>query len=340
MTKKPDRLAEVEAAEDEDVATEIGFTPEEEAALDAAAKTADKPAADKKPAAETTTDPEETVETLKQKLAEANTARESAEAKSTALEQKHVASVDELETGEQTRIKQADDKIAADIELADRDVKDLTRQLREAKENGELDKEMELTEKYSRATYKRLQLDGAKEGFDKWKGQRKTFWDAERKKAEKRVQTAGAAEEFNADDYSTEAKQWIDKNPQFKTDKKFRSRATAAHYDAEAEGIKADSPEYFKFIDKRLKGAADPAQDEEGDPISEANETVRTPDKKPAVVVKKKVQTQLPPSRESGTQRQSNDGRIKKLTAAEREAAEISGMSNEDYWDEKYGNQS
>lgn len=351
MTTKPTQSEEADPIETEDEDLDTGFTPEEEAALDAAAKGEEvvvvKKTDDKKPAVvvkktEAAPETDDEITKLRGQVKEANDRAEKAETARKAAEQKQVASVDDLEGGEVDRIKQADEKIKTDIELADRDVKDLTRQLREAKENGELDKEMEVNDKLLDAKIKFKKLDDAKEQFETWKGGRKDFWDKERKKTEKRNQQAADPDAFNAADYTPKALEWIEENPQFKTDKKFRSRSVAAHYAAEAEDIKVDTPEYFEFIDQYLgkkSGATAEEQeaedDAQADTATEIKPAPKKADKKPA-----KFQTQLPPSREAagGTQRQSGN-RIKKLTAEEREAAEISGMTNEEYWDDKYGNQ-
>lgn len=343
-TKKPETEVEIETTEEE--ATDIGFTAEEEAALDAAAKS-DKPAAevakkpDAKPAAkaaeEEAPNPDDEIASLKKKL-EAETARADGEAaKRKEAEKQKVANVDEIETGEQTRIKAADDKIAADLALAERDVADLRRQLREAKEAGELDKEDDINDKLLDAKIAHKKLIDAKEGFEAWKGGRKDFWDKERKKAEKAVQ-APEQDAYNPDDYTDKARAWIDSNAQFKTDKKFRSRAIAAHYDAEAEGIAVDTPEYFKFLNERLGIGKEEATEEEQEAEDEALSDA-APEKKPEAKKPSTKVTTLPPSRSGGGSQRQEGTRIKKLTAAEREAADISGMSPEEYWDSKYGNQ-
>lgn len=347
MTAKKTTETEVEIETPEDVATDIGFTPEEEAALDAAAKSepvkgaeAKKP--DAKPAAKVAEEapkPEDEIVALKKKL-EAETARANeAEVKRKEAETKKVASVDDIEADEKNRIKISDERVAADLALAERDVADLRRQLREAKNDGELDKEDEINDKLLDAKIKHKQLLDAKAGYETWKENRPAFWDKERKKVE-RASQAPDQDAYNPDDFSEKARKWIDETPQFKTDKKFRSRAIAAHYEAEADDIKVDTPEYFEFLNKRLGLGTEVTEEEQAvedeataDTATEV-ETKKPEAKKPTT----KVAT-LPPTRSGGTQRQSSDGRIKKLTAAEREAAEISGMSPEEYWNEKYGNQ-
>jgi hypothetical protein len=45
---------------------------------------------------------------------------------------------------------------------------------------------------------------------------------------------------------------WLRKNPDFVTDPTKNARAMAAHHTAMAEGIAADTPQYFAFIEKQL----------------------------------------------------------------------------------------
>lgn len=336
--QKEETKVEIEAAPDDE--TLIGFTPEEEAALDAAARSdvvkkddEVKPAVKAKEAA--AIDPDDEVTKLRKDLEAANARADDEKKKREEAEKKSVTSVDDLEANEQTNIKTTDERVKSDIELAETKVKDLERQYEEALDLGENKKLVSINSEMLDAKIKLRSLTGAKEGYEKWKDSRKDFWDKKRKEVERTAQIDPDA--FNADDYTSEALTWINKHPEFKTDKKFRSRAVGAHHIAEAEGIKVDTPEYFEFIEKQLglgdNGATEEDESAEADAMSAAAK-VDAPAKKPA----QKFQTQLPPSRDAGGQQRQGSQRIKKLSAAEKEAADISGMTPEEYWDEKYGN--
>lgn len=341
MTTKTDETTVDVTAGDEDI--EIGgFTPEEEAALDAAARSGDikadagTAAVDKKAdkVAEAVS-PEEELKRLRKELDDANAVIKRSNDERKADEAKIVDRVSAAERAEEEKILLADKKAEADLELAERDVKDLNRQLREAKENGDLDKEIDINDKLLDAKIKTKQIKDAKEGFDKWKGSRKDYWEVERKKAEKRVATSSSEIPFNADDFTPKALSWIDKHPEFKTDKAFNEKAIRAHYAARGEGIAEDTDEYFAFLDKRLGFADDTADaDAAAEAAAKSDAGVTIPTKKPVT----KVQT-TPPSRTATGQVRQEGSRIKKLSPAEVEAADISGMTPEEYWDEKYGNQ-
>lgn len=345
MSKKTVTAAPADDLEDDvEIVEETGFTPEEEAALDAAAKGDDakvevEPAAEpvKKQAPTVTKKddapkPEEEIETLKKRLADSEAKTSAAEKARDEALQSRVKKLDDVEADEATRIQAADEKVASDIELATRDVKDLNKELREAKENGDVDKELEVNDKLLDAKIKLKGLEGAKGNYEKWKDGRKDFWTAERKKAEKKAQSTSEVD-FNPDVYTPKALGWIDKHPEFKTNKDFNAKAIRAHHAAVGEGIAEDSDAYFDFLDKRL-GFAEADEASEDEAQAEAATVVVQPTPKKA-----KLQTQLPPSRTATTQvRPEGTRTVKKLTPAEVEAAEISGMSPEEYWDDKYGN--
>ena len=225
-----------------------------------------------------------------------------------------------MEAAEQGRVKLAEEKLATDLELANRDVTELRRKLREAKENGDLDKEDEINDKLLDAKIKQKQITDAKDGFEKWKASRPAVWDDARKKAEKKVNSADEIP-FNESDFTPKALEWINEHPQFKTDKVFNTKAIRA----------------LQVLNKRL-GLTDAGEATEADKEAEAKAkkeaAVEVVEEQPKP---KKIQTQLPPSRSGGGQVRQEGNRIKKLTAAEVEAAQISGMTNEEYWDDKYG---
>ena len=332
------KKAQTKTTDDEEEIGVEDFTPDQEAALDKAAKS--EPVVVKEPVVVAEKDDEpsaaEQIESLKKQVADSNARADSEEKKRRELEKKQVSSIDDMEAAEQGRVKLAEEKLATDLELANRDVTELRRKLREAKENGDLDKEDEINDKLLDAKIKQKQITDAKDGFEKWKASRPAVWDDARKKAEKKVNSADEIP-FNESDFTPKALEWINEHPQFKTDKVFNTKAIRAHHAAVGEGIEEDSEEYFQFLNKRL-GLTDAGEATEADKEAEAKAkkeaAVEVVEEQPKP---KKIQTQLPPSRSGGGQVRQEGNRIKKLTAAEVEAAQISGMTNEEYWDDKYG---
>lgn len=55
---------------------------------------------------------------------------------------------------------------------------------------------------------------------------------------------------------------WIRQHPECITDARKNSRMMEAHYGAIADGVQADTPQYFEFLEKRLGYKTDPTQQE------------------------------------------------------------------------------
>lgn len=133
---------------------------------------------------------------------------------------------------------------------------------------------------------------------------------------------------------------WLKAHPEYLNDKALNKKLVAAHYKAEAEDIKADSNEYFEFIEDELglgqrrdtrrgddddtvQGGADvddPLSDTGGERDEPRRE--RTPRERRGSAGSRA----LPPDRGGGSGRDSDRprGRTQDLTPAERDAAETS----------------
>lgn len=144
-----------------------------------------------------------------------------------------------LAKSESEKVATQEAAILSRVETAAAEVENAERALEEAIDTGKPAKEqIGLQKKLAEAVYKMKGAEGAKAHFDNWKEKEKN------KPAPK-------------DDpgQSAEARAWIDSHPRFKTDKKYRRVAVAAHEDAEEDGVKLDSAEYFKRINEALKEA-------------------------------------------------------------------------------------
>lgn len=133
-----------------------------------------------------------------------------------------------------------------------------------------------------------------------------------------------------AEEYTQEAKKWIDEHPRFSTDEDYQAEAIAAHHVAVRKGIKMDSPEYFAFIEKRLESSF---PEEDVVTGSQDEETDKKVEKKPS---QSRVQSMAAPSRSGSGEGGGSKKRIR-ATPGEVEAAEICGMSLEEYMKDKYG---
>ena len=122
-----------------------------------------------------------------------------------------------------------------------------------------------------------------------------------------------------ASQLSVRSADWVRAHPQFVTDQKLMRKMIAAHELAIADGIAADSDEYFASIEDtlRINKAPRPQPVENDDASSYAAKVVSRRDAAPAAA---------PVSRGTPTGRNSV-----KLSAAEREMAEMMGMAPEEY---------
>lgn len=112
---------------------------------------------------------------------------------------------------------------------------------------------------------------------------------------------------------SPKAAVWIRNHPEYARDQRLNRKMVRAHEDALEDGLRVDTPEYFAFVEDRL--GLRPKVETEEETLSEAAAPVR-PRSPPAA----------PPNR-GGRPRNG----VTTLTAAEREAAEISGRTLEEY---------
>jgi hypothetical protein len=121
-----------------------------------------------------------------------------------------------------------------------------------------------------------------------------------------------------ASQLTTRSAAWVRAHPECARDPKLYQKMIAAHNIAVADGIAPDSDEYFQAVEATVfakqRTAAD--ADASDDPMSEAAKAA------PA-------RQAAPPA--APVSRGSSNGRGVRLSAAEREAAEMSGMSEEAY---------
>lgn len=112
---------------------------------------------------------------------------------------------------------------------------------------------------------------------------------------------------------------WVRAHPEYARDKRLEQKMLAAHNLTVADGVEVDTDEYFAGVEAALgiKSASEEAAD---NPLSDAANEVETPVPRPV------APPPAPVSRGGGNS--SNRG---KLTLAEQEAAECSGISYEEY---------
>lgn len=129
--------------------------------------------------------------------------------------------------------------------------------------------------------------------------------------------------------------EWIRKHPQCVTDARLNQKMIAAHNLALADGIQADTDEYFASIEATLKLRNEPAVQRRDDPPAKNTRELEDQDDDPMSQAAKPVRTRQPTSPPAApVSRSGSSGnsptRIR-LTAQEREMASMMGMSEMDY---------
>ncbi len=170
-----------------------------------------------------------------------------------------------------------------------------------ALESADSDKAVEAQEKFTEAKYLNSELKKQKIAFEQWERQQE-----EEAKRPKEVSLPPSVQE------------WINRNPRYQSDNEFKIEADTAHDSAIRRGYGFGTQAYIEFIDKRLEKMF-PTENLSSDK-----------DEKPT---KKDVVYSAPPNRGAGSDEQSSNqgGKKYRLTAAQVEAAEICGMSPQEY---------
>ncbi len=140
-------------------------------------------------------------------------------------------------------------------------------------------------------------------------GQKKAWLADAREMAKQQAEQSAKAQPDPLAQYSPKQRQWIEAHPEFTQNQGYRDRVAAAHYDAMAEGIGLDTPEYFAHIDARVSGKRGQPRQEREDDGYEAEPPARRGDGGALPVTRRPANGAARP------------GEVR-LSAAEREAAD------------------
>jgi hypothetical protein len=120
----------------------------------------------------------------------------------------------------------------------------------------------------------------------------------------------------------TRSASWIRQHPEYAKDERMYRRMLAAHNLAETDGCAIDSDAYFDHVETTLglrRAPAEPDTDPADSPLSEA-----------AAPIQRRAAPPAAPVTRSGTINGTRPGTIR-LTAQQREAAQMSGLTDEEY---------
>ena len=190
------------------------------------------------------------------------------------------------------------------IDTVNRDIELLSQAHTFAMQSGDFDRATKIQREMSANEAKLLQLENGRQAME----------NAPRP-PEPQMPPADPVEAF-ASQLSRRSADWVRQHPEFVTDQRLNAKMIAAHNLAVAEGIPTDTDEYFEAIEETLKVTRKAAKAETDDQY--AAKVVRRRDAAPAAA----------PSNRGN---QSSSSNVIRLSAAQREMAEMMGMKPEDY---------
>lgn len=246
------------------------------------------------------------------------------ELKSQLEESRNKQRIAEAEAAEARRAAEAASSEAQDtnlllidgaIEAVKRDQAVKKAAYRDALQMGDYDKAAEINEQMVENASKVLQLERGKTEYEARARQPKN---------------SDVVEQF-ASRLSPRSADWVRKHPEYVTDQRLNQKMVAAHNLAVADGIKADTDEYFSYVEGILKvessAGVQRAAPKPADPPKREEEAVSDAGKET------KRRDSPPPAAPGSGRAATNNGNpnVIRLTAAERETARDLGMTEKEY---------
>jgi len=241
--------------------------------------------------------PEEVITQLKAEIERKDEEAKRIKAQNAALEQEKSAAVASGATAQEQAVQAHETSIARAIDAENSRIGGLEQRLEAAQEAGNIKDMVAVQKELAKATVALANAENAKQNFDVWKQQQ-----------------AEIAKQPKQQGYDPKVQRWIDEHPRFNTDDEYQAEVLAADVVATRMGYTMGTPAYFKFIEDRL-------------------DRTFAEDDKPAKTVRAKVIPSAAPTRDNqpSTNRQAKSWKDIELSPAQREAAEVAGVSEDDY---------
>ncbi|MEN6608592.1 MAG: hypothetical protein ABFD60_15205 [Bryobacteraceae bacterium] len=252
-------------------------------------------------ASEPEEDPKLAIAELNRKLREANARAQEAEKAAREQYERQLAARAEVEDTNLHLVNNA-------IETVKRENEILKANLRDAMASGDYDKVAEAQEAISMNAAKLLQLENGREAMK----------NQPRQPVQPMPRAQDPVEQVKAS-LSPRSAAWVDQHPEYVRDPRLFRKMVAAHELAVSDGIEPDSDEYFASVERTLGLERRLTEETEVNVVSEASQATQ----------RRAAPAAAPVSR-SGTGGGSRPN-VVRLTAAEREMAEMMGMSEKDY---------
>lgn len=246
-------------------------------------------------------DPKLAIAELNRKLKEANQRAQQAERSAREQYEHSLAARAEVEDTNLHLVNNA-------IETVRRENEILKANLRDAMANGDYDKVAEAQESISMNAAKLLQLENGREAMK----------NQPRQPVQPMPRAVDPVEQVKAS-LSSRSAAWVDKHPEFVRDQRLFRKMVAAHELAVADGIEADSDEYFASVERTLGIRSKVEAETDDGAFSSASQPTQRRAAPPSAPVSRSG---------NGTGSKPN---VVRLTAAEREMADMMGMTEKEY---------
>jgi hypothetical protein len=247
---------------------------------------------------------DEGAQSLQEQLDAANKRAESAERLAEQREADRVRAAEESNRTKADLTVSHSQVIANALTAAEGERRELRSAIRQAKEAGDYDAEVEALDKLGQLNVKVQRLNEGKAELDSRAEQERDAAKRPADPVENYIQQANL---------SPRAANWIREHSDVVTDRNMTTKLTAAHWGALADGITEGSDAYFEAIEQRMGF---------GDQQAARQVEAQQPARRQAPAA--------PPSRDGGTGGSARPGTIR-LSAAQREAARMAGISDAEY---------
>ncbi len=227
-------------ADDDIQELEIKILPEEEVNAEAA-QAADEKAVKKAEVSTEVKDP--AVQDLMAQYKELEGRQAESERRRAAAEQEAARHRTEAETAKKQVATSQIDTVTTAMNAAKADAEQAKRDIRAAKDAGNIDDEIEAQDRLAQARADERRLDEARSDLE---ARAKTP-----PRRESPPQEIDPVEVYVQGRTALTAN-WLRAHPEFIKDARKQAKLSAAHYDAEGEGLVADTPAYFDHVEKFL----------------------------------------------------------------------------------------
>jgi len=278
-------------------------------------KTTDSSADGKGAQGSSTPAAEDTIAALKKEIEAAKAREAEYQGRVAKLESEHQSQIKKATTAIDNEFKARETSVENSISAAKKELDAIKVQLKDAREKGDIDKEIELEEKLADTRYQYNASLWQKENL------------ATQKKAQEDAIKNATVNNQNPDGtrrFSAREQKWIDEHPKYNTDEDFQALVWSLDSQAKKKGIIPDTDAYYDYLNTRLEKMFPTEQAPVG------GTTVTVPVPKAATTVA--ISTAAPVGRGSGASGANGQSVTQiRLTPAQLEAAEFMGMSPVEY---------